>query len=58
MKLTAFVLLIIGTVGLWPLTSLERLAKEPDTLSVELTSDEIRHWQRDVVASSLQACLS
>jgi len=43
---------------LWPLTSLERLAKEPDTLSVELTSDEIRHWQRDVVASSLQACLS
>jgi len=42
---------------LWPLTSLERLAKAPDTLSVELTYDEIRHWQRDVVASSLQACL-
>ncbi len=43
---------------LWPLTSLKRLAKAPDTLSVELISDEIRHWQRDVVASSLQACLS
>ncbi len=43
---------------LWPLTSLERLAKAPHTLSVEFTSDEIRHWQRDVVASSLQACLS
>ncbi|MFC1955454.1 ribonuclease D, partial [Chloroflexota bacterium] len=43
---------------LWPLTSLERLAKAPDTLSVELASDGIRHWQRDVVASSLQACLS
>jgi len=43
---------------LWPLSSLERLAKAPDTLSVELTSDNIRHWQRDVVASSLQACLS
>jgi len=43
---------------LWPLTSLERLAKAPDTLSVELNSDNIRHWQRDVVASSLQACLS
>jgi len=42
---------------LWPLTSLERLAKAPDTLSVELTSDSIRHWQRDVVVSSLQACL-
>jgi ribonuclease D len=42
---------------LWPLTSLERLAKAPDDLSVELTSDNIRHWQRDVVASSLQSCL-
>ncbi|MFC1872795.1 ribonuclease D [Chloroflexota bacterium] len=43
---------------LWPLSSLERLAKAPNTLSVELTSEEIRHWQRDFVASSLQACLS
>ncbi len=43
---------------LWPLTSLERLAKAPDTLSAELISDDIRNWQRDVVASSLQACLS
>jgi len=42
---------------LWPLTSLERLAKAPDTVSIEFTSDNIRHWQRDVVASSLQACL-
>ncbi len=43
---------------LWPLPSLQRLAKAPDTLSVEFTSDNIRHWQHDVVASSLQACLS
>jgi ribonuclease D len=42
---------------LWPLTSLKRLAKAPDTLGVELTSDNIRNWQRNVVASSLQACL-
>jgi ribonuclease D len=42
---------------LWPLTSLERLARAPDTLSVELASDNVRHWQRDVVASSLQVCL-
>lgn len=42
---------------LWPLASLERLAKAPDTLSVELTSDSIRKWQRDVVTSSLQSCL-
>jgi len=43
---------------LWPLTSLERLAKAPDTLSFELTSDNLRLWQRDVVAPSLQVCLS
>ncbi|MFC1874241.1 ribonuclease D [Chloroflexota bacterium] len=42
---------------LWPLTSLARLARAPDTLSTELTSDNIRHWQGDVIASSLQACL-
>ena len=42
---------------IWPLTSLERLAKAPENLIVELESDEIRHWQRNVVVSSLQACL-
>ena len=42
---------------LWPLTSLERLAKAPDTLNVELTFGNIRQWQRDVVAPALQTCL-
>ncbi|MFC1949053.1 ribonuclease D [Chloroflexota bacterium] len=42
---------------LWPLTSLEQLAKAPDTLSAELASDNVRHWQRDVVVSSLHAYL-
>jgi len=42
---------------LWPLTSLERLAKAPDTLNAELISEDIRHWQRDIVACSLKACL-
>ena len=42
---------------LWPLTSLEQLAKAPHTLSSELDSDNIRHWQRDVVAGSLRDCL-
>ncbi len=42
---------------IWPITSLERLAKAPDTLSAELTSDDIRHWQRDLIGPSLQACL-
>ncbi len=42
---------------LWPLTSLERLARAPGNLRVELTSDNIRLWQRDVIAPSLQVCL-
>jgi len=42
---------------LWPTASLERLAKAPDTLGVELTSANIRRWQRDHVASSLHAYL-
>jgi len=42
---------------LWPLASLERLAKAPANLQVELTSDSIRLWQRDVVAPSLQVRL-
>ena len=42
---------------LWPLTSLQRLAKATDTLSAELISDDIRNWQCAVVASSLQAYL-
>ncbi|MFC1931446.1 ribonuclease D [Chloroflexota bacterium] len=42
---------------IWPLTSLERLARAPDTLSAEHTSDDVRHWQRDVIGPSLQNCL-
>ncbi|MFC1897835.1 ribonuclease D [Chloroflexota bacterium] len=42
---------------LWPLTSLERIARAPHTISAELISHDIRNWQRDVVASPLQACL-
>jgi len=42
---------------LWPTASLERLAKAPDTLGVELTSADIRRWQRDHFASSLYAYL-
>jgi len=42
---------------LWPTASLERLAKAPDTLGVEITSANIRRWQRDHFASSLHAYL-
>jgi ribonuclease D len=42
---------------LWPTASLERLAKAPDTLGIELTSANVRRWQRDNFASSLHAYL-
>jgi ribonuclease D len=42
---------------LWPTASLERLAKAPDILDVEITSANIRRWQRDHFASSLHAYL-
>ena len=42
---------------LWPMASLERLARAPDTLGVEITHDSIRHWQRDVVAPYLKSWL-
>jgi len=42
---------------LWPTTSLERLAKAPDMLDSELTSADIRRWQRDSFAAALNAYL-
>ncbi|MDO8569154.1 MAG: HRDC domain-containing protein [Dehalococcoidales bacterium] len=42
---------------LWPTASLERLARAPDTLGVELTSADIRRWQHDRFASTLRAYL-
>jgi len=39
---------------LWPMASLERLAKAPRTFCVELTSTDIRHWQRNRFASALR----
>jgi ribonuclease D len=40
---------------LWPTTSLERLARVPDSLNVEMTSANIRNWQRDQFGASLNA---
>ena len=42
---------------IWPTVSLERLSKDPDTFDVELTSSDIRHWQRNRFASSLSVLL-
>ena len=42
---------------LWPAASLERLAKDPDTLDIELKSGDVRRWQYEHFASSLSALL-
>ena len=41
----------------WPMASLERLARAPRTLDAELWSPEVRQWQRDQFATSLRATL-
>ena len=42
---------------LWPASSLERLARAPETFNLELTSANIRRWQREHFASLLYAYL-
>ena len=42
---------------LWPTASLERLAKAPNMLDSELTSSDIRRWQRDRFTAALSAYL-
>ena len=41
----------------WPMPSLERLAKAPGTLGAELQSPEVRQWQREQFTTSLGASL-
>ena len=41
----------------WPMASLERLAKAPLTLGAELQSPDVRQWQREQFATSLEASL-
>ena len=42
---------------LWPKASIERLARAPDTLEIELKSKDVRRWQHEQFASSLQGFL-
>ena len=42
----------------WPMASLERLAKAPSTLGAELKSSEVRRWQGEQFGTSLGACLT
>ena len=47
------ILLSLDPSLVWPRVSLERLSRDPDTLEVELTSSDIRRWQHEQFASSL-----
>jgi hypothetical protein len=42
---------------LWPMVSLQRLAKEPDTLEAEAASDNVRRWQKEQFLAELQTYL-
>lgn len=41
----------------WPLASLERLSRNPDSLETELMSDDLRQWQWEEFSSSLSEVL-
>ncbi len=49
--------LSIDPALIWPMASLERLAKAPCTLGAELQSPEVRQWQREQFATSFGASL-
>ncbi len=42
---------------IWPMVSLQRLAKEPDTLDAETDSDNVRRWQKEQFYNALQTYL-
>jgi hypothetical protein len=42
---------------LWPMVSLQRLAKEPDTLAAEADADNVRRWQKEQFYDALQTYL-
>lgn len=43
---------------LWPAISLERLARSPGTLEQEMTTSEVRDWQRQHIAPLLRASIA
>ena len=42
---------------LWPMRSLERLAREPSTFDAELGSTDVRRWQRALFADAVRVVL-
>ena len=50
--------LSIDPALVWPMASLQRLAKAPRTLDEELQSREVRQWQREQFARSMESALA
>ena len=42
----------------WPMVSMERLARDPEALDAEIASPEVRAWQRREIAPKLRAKLA
>lgn len=42
---------------IWPMVSLQRLAKEPDTLDAEANCDNVRRWQKEQFYDALRTYL-
>ena len=42
---------------LWPSSSLTRLARDPENLSQEFVSNEVRNWQSEEFGNKLGACI-
>ena len=56
-RTTIAVKLALDPSLIWPMVSLQRLAKAPDTLDIEATCDNVRRWQNEQFTSALQTCL-
>ena len=56
-RTTIAVKLALDPSLIWPMVSLQRLAKAPDTLDIEATCDNVRRWQKEQFTSALQTCL-
>ncbi|MCL0043016.1 HRDC domain-containing protein [Dehalococcoidia bacterium] len=42
---------------LWPMASLERLAKNPKAIDEEMSAPDVREWQRNTLGKSLHSCV-
>ena len=49
--------LVLDAGLLWPMASLERLAKNPNAMDDEIGASDVRQWQQDTLGQSLRICV-